>query len=359
MKLYGRTYTRAELLSKVGDITQLGGVRLSELADGRGRGVRVADVSTGTGLAFTVHVDRALDIGAAHFCGQALAWCSAAGVPGPAWYEPEGTGWVKGFPGGLLTTCGLSTAGAPTVDEGNALGLHGPISYTPASNVCAVGRWEGDEYEISVEGRVREGHLFGVRLELERRIRTRLGESRLTVEDRVTNLAGERAPLMIIYHCNLGFPLVDEGAEIVAPSREVIPSTDVARSGLERWSRMDSPQPGYAEQVFYHDMAADAEGYVTVALVNRRAGAGRGLGIYIRYRQRELPRFVEWKMMGHGDYVLGLEPSNCWPGLGRAGERARGTLEFLEPGEVREYRVEIGVLPDNAAIEALEKTIRG
>lgn len=359
MKLYGRTYTRAELLSKVGDVAQLGGVRLGELADGRERGVRIVEVSTGTGFAFTVHLDRGLDIGAAHFCGQALAWCSAVGVTAPTYYEPEGTGWVKGFPGGLLTTCGLSTAGAPTVDEGRALGLHGSISYTPATNVYAGGRWDGDEYEVSVEGRVREGHLFGVKLELERRIRTRLGESCLTVEDRVTNLAGERTPLMILYHCNLGFPLVDEGAEIIAPSREVTPSTEVARSGLERWNRMEAPQPGYAEQVFYHEMVAAADGYVTVALANRHIGGGRGLGVYIRYRQRELPRFVEWKMMGYGDYVLGLEPSNCWPGLGRAGERARGTLEFLEPGESREYRVEIGVLADNAAIEALERSIRG
>ncbi|MDI7276460.1 MAG: aldose 1-epimerase family protein [Anaerolineae bacterium] len=359
MRLQGYDYTRAELLSKVGDVAQVGGVRLAELADGRERGVRIADVRTGTGFAFTVHVDRGLDIGTAEFCGQALAWRSAAGVAGPAYYEPEGTAWVKGFPGGLLTTCGFSAAGAPTVDEGQPLGLHGPISYAPAANVHAAGRWCGDEYEVSIQGRVREGYLFGPKLELERRIWTRLGESRLTVEDRVTNLGGERTPFMIIYHCNLGFPLLDEGAEIIAPSRQVIPSTEVARSGLERWSRMEAPQAGYAEQVFYHEMAAGASGWVTVVLANRRAGGGRGLGLYIRYRQRELPRFVEWKMMGHGDYVLGLEPANCWPGLGRAGERARGTLEFLEPGEEREFAVEIGVLADNAAIEAMAAQIRG
>jgi hypothetical protein len=86
-------------------------------------------------------------------------------------------------------------------------------------------------------------------------------------------------------------------------------------------------------------------------------GGGRGLGLYIRYRQHELPRFTQWKMMAVGDYVLGLEPGNCWPGDGRSGERARGTLVLMEPGETRKYRLEIGVLPDNQAIERLEQAL--
>ena len=357
VQLYGRDFTREELLARVGDVAQLGGVRLGELGDGRERGVRVADFRTGSGFTFTVHIDRGLDVGAAEYCGESLAWRSAAGVVHPAYYEPEGIGWVKGFPGGLLTTCGLSTAGAPTVDEGEALGLHGPISYAPAENVWAGGVWREGSYEMFVEGRVREAYLFGPKVELTRRIWARLGESRLFVTDRVTNLGGATTPHMIIYHCNFGFPLLDEFAELVSRSREVLPSTEVARSGLERYNRFEAPQPGYAEQVFYHDMEADTDGYVTVGLVNHREGVGRGLGAYIRYRQRELPRFVEWKMMGYGDYVVGLEPANCWPGLGRAGERARGTLQFLEPGETREYVLEIGVLPDNGAIEQLEEDL--
>jgi hypothetical protein len=44
--------------------------------------------------------------------------------------------------------------------------------------------------------------------------------------------------------------------------------------------------------------------------------------------------------MGHGAYVLGLEPANCGT-EGRSKERARGTLQSLEPGESREFQVEI------------------
>jgi len=58
---------------------------------------------------------------------------------------------------------------------------------------------------------------------------------------------------------------------------------------------------------------------------------------------------IEWKMMQQGMYVLGLEPANCWV-EGRARDRERGILRFLEPGEKVEFRVEIGVMPNAEAI---------
>ena len=67
------------------------------------------------------------------------------------------------------------------------------------------------------------------------------------------------------------------------------------------------------------------------------------LGLYVRFRQKELPRYIEWKMMGEGRYVVGMEPANCGVG-GRAKERAAGTLQFLEPGEERQFFVQLGIL---------------
>ncbi len=339
VELYGLLITREQLLARVGDVAQVGGVRLAELADGAERGGRVADFRTGSGLSFTVHIDRGLDIGALEFCGEALAWRPGVGTPA---YCPQGRG------GGAMTTCGLGDAGD---GDGRAPGLHGPAAHTPAQNVLADGLWEGDRYEMFVEGRVRAGAPFGDRLELRRRISAWLGESQLTVHDRVTNVGGTAAPHTIIYHCSLGFPVLDDEAELIVPSRQVIPRDEVARAGLERYNRFERPQARYAEQVYYHEVAADGGGMATVALVNHRASVGRGLGVYIRYRQRELPWLVECKMMGFGDYLLGLAPANGWPG-------DRETLQLLEAGETREYRLEIGVLPDNGAIEALEQAMQ-
>ena len=73
-------------------------------------------------------------------------------------------------------------------------------------------------------------------------------------------------------------------------------------------------------------------------------------GAFVRFRTAELPHLVQWKMMGQGIYVVGLEPGNCWV-QGRAHDRASGVLQFLEPGESMVTSLEIGVLPDRAALE--------
>jgi hypothetical protein len=69
-----------------------------------------------------------------------------------------------------------------------------------------------------------------------------------------------------------------------------------------------------------------------------------------------MPEFIEWKMMGVRNYVVGMEPANCSV-LGRAAERERGTLQFLEPGERREYHLELGVLDGSSAIERFERDL--
>jgi len=354
VRLYGQNFTRAQLASLVGDIAQVGGVRVSELGDGQERGVRVADFRTGTGFGFTVHLDRGMDVGAAEYCGQALAWRAAAGVVAPAYYEVDGAGWAKGFPGGLMTTCGLTNVGPACTDEDRAFPVHGSISYMPARNVWADGSWRGDRYEMFIQGKVRDAFPFAERFEVERRISAWLGESRFFVTDRVTNVGATASPFMLLYHCNLGFPVLDGTAELLTPSQRVVVAGDGGQPDRARYTFFQRPQVGYAQEVFYHDMVAKPDGFVTVALVNRQLGSG--LGVYIRYRLHELPRFAEWKRMTPGDYVLGLEPCNCLP-EGRASERARGSLQVLEPGETREHSLEIGVLPDNAAIERLERDV--
>ncbi len=133
--LFGRAMTRNYILERVGDISQIGGVRVVELADGRERGVRAAQFRTASGLDFTVLIDRGMDIDRADYKGTPLCWRSATQSAHPAYFEPEGLQWLRSFFGGLLTTCGLTYAGHPTTDEGEELGLHGRISNVPARNI--------------------------------------------------------------------------------------------------------------------------------------------------------------------------------------------------------------------------------
>ena len=65
-----------------------------------------------------------------------------------------------------------------------------------------------------------------------------------------------------------------------------------------------------------------------------------GKGLEITFDAEELDGFVEWKMMGVRDYVLGLECGNCYPD-GRDVMRQTGMLKFLEPGEKKTYQVKV------------------
>jgi hypothetical protein len=148
---------------------------------------------------------------------------------------------------------------------------------------------------------------------------------------------------MFLQHFNLGFPLIDSTTRLELPAHTTEPRDETARPGVDRCQVFDEPQAGYQEQVFYHTLQADANGQVEVRLVNPGFNQGQVLGIYWRYPLADYPVLVQWKMMGEGMYVAGIEPANCHV-TGRAAERERGTLQNLNPQEVRHYRIEVGLV---------------
>ena len=230
-ELFGKEYGRDDLSALTGDLSQLAGTKQYELLEGRGRGVRAVDFWTGSGLVFTVLLDRGMDISEARYAGKSLCWRSPAGDVHPHCFDPRGLEWLRSFFGGLLTTCGITYCGSPCHDQGEDLGLHGRISHIPADKVGLTERWDGDDYVLSVTGQMREGVLGGRRPAIEgrakrsavpglnmlltRTITTRLGESRLWLHDVVENQGAQTSPLMIHYHINTGFPVVAEGARLV------------------------------------------------------------------------------------------------------------------------------------------------
>jgi hypothetical protein len=161
---------------------------------------------------------------------------------------------------------------------------------------------------------------------------------------------------MLLYHFNYGFPLLAPGARIVAPVRASTPRDEEARKGrdVEECLAIGEPLPGYQEKVFFHDLAADAEGRTFVALVNPDAGGGSPLAVVERFSVKELPCFTEWKMMRKGFYVLGLEPGNVGP-QGRGVLRDRGTLPMLAGQQAYAVTIDVEVLDSAEEIAALER----
>ncbi len=350
-QLYGRAYTPEELRQFTGHLSQIAGIRLVELADGKPRGMRVAEISTGSGWQFDVHLDRALDIGAASFAGKPVAWIHPA-LGGPWQYDPYGYGWGRTFGGGLMTTCGLTFFGQPEQDGGEALGLHGRISHTPAEKVCVKEAWQGDDYVLTIEGQARQSAQAGENMLLTRRISTRLGANNLLIEDTVRNDGYRPSPHMILYHCNFGFPVISPESELLISDETVQPKAEAMAAALARHKAFEAPVGDYEQGVFFHKPRVDADGFSQAAIVNRALD----FGAYVRWRAAELPFMDEWKQMSASDYVCALEPCNVWE-TPRRQLREEGRLRVLQPGEEVRYHVELGALPDEDAIRAFENTL--
>jgi hypothetical protein len=361
MEIHGKSYSVRELRRRVGNMDQIAGIRTVQLDDGNERPTRAALVHTGSGLEFTVLLDRCLDISSASFCGKAMGWRSTTGDVAPQHFEAEGLRWLRSYFGGLVTTCGLTHVGAPRPDSALlGTGLHGRIGNLPARNIQTLQEWQGQDYVLAITGTMRETVVFGENLTLTRTVSTKLGERRFWICDRVTNEGFNPTKYMLLYHCNIGWPAVDAGSELITPSRHVAPRDAVAREGKENWWKLDPPIHKYREKCYYHDMMGDARGYVTVAIVNDAFESGTGFGVYVKYNVRELPRFVEWKMMGEQDYVVGLEPCNC--GVeGRHIDEELGLLHTLRPGETKCFTLEFGPITDARhlkEIRAINRRVR-
>ena len=356
--LYGRQWSRAELTRYVADMAQLGGVRPVSFQDGPEAGVRGLEFRTGAGLAFTVLPDRGMDVGLAEIDGVSLSFLTAVGYAHPAYFEPDGQGWLRTFPGGLFVTCCLDAAGAPSEDDGTSFGLHGRASVLPARGVAFDADWEEDDYVLRARGKLRQVAMHGEWLQLTREITARLGENRFTVHDLVENLGSRPEPHMLVYHFNVGYPLLDEGAELLVNSVRAEGVDERSRAVAASYGRVAAPMSDFEEEVLQHDVEPGPDGTVTAAVRNRTFLGGRGLALVIRYHKEQLPNLVQWRNFRERAYVMGVEPANC-DIRGRAMSRERGVLQELVPGERREYRLEIEVLTDPAQIEALSATSAG
>jgi hypothetical protein len=338
--LFNREWSKADLLRHVGRMDQLAGIRLVEAQEGKARGSRLLDVWTGSGLRFQVNADRTLDISSCEFKGVPLSWRSPAGDIHPAYYEPQGTGWLRSFPGGLLTTCGLDQFGLPSQDGGTQYGLHGRISNTPTAQANYRTYWEGEEYILEISAETRQAALFAENLVLRRCISTALGSNRIQLKDEITNDGFDPTPHMLLYHFNLGFPPVSENTRLHLKTDQTQARDEAAQDGLDQWEIFQPPTPGYQEQVFIHRPVVDQQGIATVELSNPILG----IGLRWSYQAANLPYLMEWKMMGEGAYVVGVEPANCNGLGGRAATRDMGQLPVLEPGENQSYQIDLEII---------------
>jgi len=355
-EIFGQSLTPEDLARRLGRLDQVAGARPFVFDDGPARGMRGIDVWTGSGLEFSVLPDRCLDILSARLAGRPIAWESAVGPVAPARYDPEGFRWLRSFGGGLLTTCGLRHFGAPDAEDGEAWGLHGRASNLSADRVAVSCGWDEESYRIAVRGRVDEAEVFRPTLRLERTIETALGSRRIDVRDRVTNLGHSTSSAMLLYHVNLGWPLVSEESRLLVAYESIRGVTEEAQAAVDRHRTFQPPTEGFSEHTYELEPKRYADGTCRAALVN--PGLGDGLAVSLTWSKDALPYMAEWKMMGEGTYVVGVEPMTC-PFPPRQGLRERGLMPELEPGQARDSGLVIGVHCGQDELERVARWVEG
>lgn len=317
----------------IGHDSQVYGIEEHRLVGGKGDGMRLLEVNNGKGLELTVSLDRAADISRLRFRGINMSYFSPCGYVAPAYYDCVGGNWLKSFTAGFLTTCGLRAVGSPCVDEGEELPLHGTIANQPAESAY----WLEENGELVVRATVKDEGIFAPKLRLMREIRVSLEKNDVTICDTIENTGDTKQPLEILYHMNMGYPLLDEDSVVEIPSIGVTPRDDHAAEDIENWMHMIKPEAGYVERCYYHKFEKEGKASIYQPKL--------GQGLEITFDAKELDGFVEWKMMGVRDYVLGLECGNCYPD-GRDVMRRTGMLKFLEPGEKKTYQVKVRMFMD-------------
>ena len=294
---------------KISNPAQIASLRQYTYTSGREAGISVIDCDNGK-LRFLLNVTKALDVMQLFSDGRNVSFLSKNA------FTAREIPFLSRFEGGMLYTCGLDSVGGREGFE-----LHGSLH----NNAAEVVRAECNEDGIVVEAIVRDTSLFGQNLTLKRRVTSAIGSDTVSVEDTLVNNGTKDEDYCLLYHVNVGYPMLDEGAEVVAEILRAEPRTEWSRQTAADMLNISASVDNQEESCYFLTL-----GSPEASLVNKKLGKK----FTVRYSADTLPHFVEWRSMASGDYALGLEP--CTTELDdrfkykkiAAGERVKFALSF-------------------------------
>ena len=282
-----------------------------------GSGSRAYSFTLAGGLAFEVLPDRGLDIGAAWYAGQPVGWRSPLGSPGLA---PTPNGWLGRFGGGLLVTCGLDNIGSPR----GPYGQHGSHHDTRAHDVNIERLTGADGIGIRISGTIDSMEVFGRRVRMYRSITSFADDPAVHISDWVVNEGAWPAPVALLYHVNLGAPLVLPGTTVAVDADEHQPKDP---STPASWAEFPGVSDELCEAVWQHRGLRTVDGVATASVTSPS-----GLAAEVSWRADELPLLVEWIFPPRQSWALGIEPANA-PIFGPERDAADAGIRLLAPDE--------------------------
>lgn len=338
--LYDEKLSKNEILKRVGNLERIAGIRKTTVAEGSAKGNLLIEVANGGGMEYCLSADQCLDIVELKYKGVNIGFFSNNGMQNRTSFNPHETEFLQYFPGGFLYTCGLSSTGPNGRDtDGSYHPIHGRIANLPANSICCDSAWQGDDYTLRVKGEMREGELFGKNLKFTREITTLMGEKSILIRDTLENQDCNPCEFMLLYHFNIGYPLVDEESRFFTDATKISPRTADVAEAMSNYSYCMAPVDNAQEAVFFHEFDREQPEWGNAALINYK----KKLGVRIQFKRDELPVLAQWRCMRSGTYVVGIEPTNNYI-MGRASERANGTIKTIEPYETKVFEICLQIL---------------
>jgi hypothetical protein len=351
MLLFGKEIDLKELSGRFGDISRLCLIKSYEFNDGFSRGIRAIDMKSPAGLDFTILVDRCMDISYLAYKSIPISWRTFIPESHPSYFDSKWNEWLRNFSGGLFITGGFTKFGLPCIDEDKEYNLHGRASNLPGFNTSYDIFWEDGTYKLQFKGKTRQFKFYEENLEFRRKITTFIDKPKIVIEDNVKNYTGKKVPVMILYHVNIGYPVLDRHANLIESKAKVTAWDEYSEKKLKDFNKFGEPSLDSIDEAYYHDIEEDKEGFANVAIVNEAFDNNKGIGVWLRFKKDTLPCFTEWKYLNiDGDYVCGIEPGNHYVSSIKKA-KDENTLKFLEPYEEKDYRIELSILPSNKEIE--------
>ncbi len=256
---------------------------------GKREGVELVVVDSGKVRA-AICPTRGLSLWRAHIDGVDCSWRSPIEGPIHPQYvslaEPNGLGWLDGFDE-LLVRCGLQSFGAPDFNDQGQLkyGLHGRIGNQPAVNWSV--HVDADHSLLEVRGEVHEARFLQFNLRLSVSYRFAFGQPTIEVVDTVRNASDSPTTMQMLYHINLGLPLLEGDATMHCASPRIVARDQHAADDIATWQTYLPPTPGYVEQVYFSSPTPNADGWSTALLASKN----RSRGFAVHYKPDTLPYF--------------------------------------------------------------------
>jgi len=338
----------ARLRQRYASLDAYAAVRLVTLGDGAERGVRVLELRSGGGLEAEIVIDRTFDIGRLALNGTTVSWHAPAGYRSAANIDPhaeDGQGFLTGM-SGLLSTCGFDHIRQPERETAYdaplhptpqiAYPLHGGGAHQPARLIGYGVNEEGPRPHIWCEGEITQSMMFRGALRLRRRIEMPLGGRTITLADTVTNIGPTAVSSMMLYHVNLGYPLVDQASVL-----SIDPAEKVWSDGDHDATTHFGPSPATpVSEISVHRQTAE-NGMAECRLHNPETG----LSFSLAYSSNTLPYLQLLRVRGDGYNLIGIEPCST-AGRTRRDARDAGEMPILNPGDSRRFSIEIALNAD-------------